>query len=54
MWWFSPTRHHFTSAGRLPYAVGDAGIWTVGGGAYLLGGETPAFTKRVIHLRMVH
>jgi N-acetylneuraminic acid mutarotase len=54
MWWFSPTTHHFTSAGRLPYPVGDAGLWTAGRTAYLLGGETPAFTKRVTHLRLVN
>ncbi len=39
-----------TRAGALPYNVGDAAIASVAGHAFLLGGETPATTAKVVEL----
>ncbi len=53
MWWFDPADLTFRRAGRLPYALADTGVLVTPEGGYLLGGETPALTRRVIRL-VVH
>ena len=53
MWWFDPRRGRYSSAGMLPYAVADAGVLDAVDGAYLLGGESPDFTDRVIRVRVM-
>lgn len=51
IWRWDAARHRVASAGRLPYAVADAGVaGDDAGTAYLLGGETPEPTARVILL----
>jgi len=47
MWWFDLGTHRWSHAGHLPYPVADAPSVTVGGHAFLFGGETPGFTARV-------
>jgi N-acetylneuraminic acid mutarotase len=47
MWWCDPSTGRFTRAGRLPYPVADSGVLNAAGAVYLLGGESPDFTKRV-------
>jgi hypothetical protein len=50
MWWFRPGSGRFVAAGRLPTPLADSAV--VGGGttAYLVGGETPALSDRVLRL----
>jgi N-acetylneuraminic acid mutarotase len=47
MWWCDPATGRFTRAGRLPYPVADSGVLQTRNATYLLGGESPDFTKRV-------
>lgn len=58
MWWFDPRRRTFTPAGRLPYPLADTAVALPAPGdradartAYLVGGESPRFERRVIRLR---
>jgi Kelch motif len=51
MWWFDPGTRAFTRAGRLPTPCADAGLVVSGDDAYLLGGEAPDFSDRVVLLR---
>jgi N-acetylneuraminic acid mutarotase len=52
MWWFSPSAG-FTRAGRLPTGLADATpVAADTGTAYLVGGETPALTDRVVRLAL--
>lgn len=53
MWWFDPRTGRYSAAGRLPYPVADTGLLNAVDGAYLLGGESPEFTDRVIHVRIM-
>jgi hypothetical protein len=53
MLWFDPESKRFSRAGRLPYPVADAGLLTTGSTAYLMGGETPNFTDRVMRIEPV-
>jgi N-acetylneuraminic acid mutarotase len=50
MWWWSTGDHSFHRAGQLPYPVADAGVVSNTGSAYLIGGETPRLTDRVVRL----
>jgi N-acetylneuraminic acid mutarotase len=50
IWRWDPTRHQASPAGRLPYAVADAGVASGPSTAYIVGGETPEPTARVILL----
>lgn len=52
MWWFDPSSGQYSSAGKLPYPVADAGVLPSVDGVYLLGGESPAFTDRVIRVHL--
>jgi N-acetylneuraminic acid mutarotase len=47
MLWCDPATGRFTRAGQLPYAVADTGVLAAARAVYLLGGESPEFTKRV-------
>jgi hypothetical protein len=48
MWWFDPATRHFTRAGSLPAPLSDAAVASVGHRVWLLGGEGPAVTDRVV------
>lgn len=48
MWWFDPGTHRFTPAGELPVPLADSAVGVVGGVAYLVGGESPSVTDRVV------
>jgi hypothetical protein len=50
IWRWDPARRRVVAAGRLPYAVADAGVAVAGSSAYIVGGETPEPTARVILL----
>jgi hypothetical protein len=52
MWWFDPGSGVFTPAGRLPYAVSDAAVASYRHDAWLLGGEDPSVTDRVVFVRV--
>lgn len=53
MWWFSPASGRFTRAGRLPTGLADTTpVAADPGTAYLVGGETPALTDRVVRLAL--
>jgi hypothetical protein len=54
IWRWDPARRRAVPAGRLPYAVADAGLATGASTAYLLGGETPEPTARVIRLSVTN
>ena len=51
MWWFRPSSTRFHTAGRLPTPLADSAAVPGAGAAYLVGGETPAFSDRVLRLR---
>jgi N-acetylneuraminic acid mutarotase len=48
MWWWDVRRNSLRPAGRLPYPLADAGLLTTRSGAYLLGGERPQLSNRVL------
>jgi len=50
MWWFTPATRTWRKAGRLPYPLADAPTAQLGGVTYLVGGETPHFTRRVLRV----
>jgi N-acetylneuraminic acid mutarotase len=51
-WWVDPATHAVRSAGRLPYPLADAAaVPGPHGTCYLLGGETPTVTARVLEVR---
>lgn len=50
MWWFDPATSRFTRAGRLPVPLSDAATVSSGRSAWLLGGESPAMTDRVVRV----
>ncbi len=50
MWWYTPKTRTWTDAGTLPAATSDAAVLTRGDRAWLLGGENPNVTDRVIQL----
>jgi N-acetylneuraminic acid mutarotase len=52
-WWFSPATGRFMGAGRLPTGLADTAPVAAGpDAAYLVGGETPALTDRVVRLTL--
>lgn len=50
-WWFDPATNRFTRAGRLPVALSDAAIVAGPDRVWLLGGESPEVTDRVVEVR---
>ena len=50
MWWFSPKTGTWAHAGKLPAATSDAAVLIRGDRAWLLGGENPLVSDRVIQL----
>ena len=55
MWWFDPATRRFTPAGRLPTPLADSAVAAAGGSpplAYLVGGESPSVTDRVVRLAL--
>jgi hypothetical protein len=51
IWRWDPRTRRVIRAGSLPYAVADAGAASAGSAAYIVGGETPSQTDRVVVLR---
>ena len=52
MWWFDPSTATFSRAGHLPSPVSDAGVAAYRHGVWLLGGEDPAVTARVVFVKV--
>lgn len=52
MWCFDPATHHFTRAGKLPVPLADAAVGVVSGVAYVVGGESPEVTDRVLSVTL--
>ncbi len=50
--WFDPATSAVTRAGRLPWPLADSAVVTVGSTSYLLGGENPNVTDRVVRLQV--
>lgn len=48
MWWFDPATTTFTRAGSLPVATSDAAVATRDSTIWVVGGEAPQVTDRVI------
>lgn len=53
MWWFDPGSRRFTPAGRLPHKLADTAVVQGPDVAWLVGGETPAFSARVLRAALV-
>ena len=52
MWWFDPHTRRFTPAGHLPVPLADTAVALDGDRAWLVGGETPGLTDRVVSLSL--
>lgn len=52
MWWFDPSSRKFRRAGTLPTPLADTAVVGNGQTAYLIGGETPGLSDRVIQLTL--
>lgn len=52
MWWFDPETARFTRAGRLPTPLADSAVVATAHSAYLIGGETPQVSDRVVRLSL--
>jgi hypothetical protein len=50
MWWFDDNTRRLTPAGRLGRPLADSAVVSRGSTAYLVGGETPALSDRVLRL----
>jgi N-acetylneuraminic acid mutarotase len=50
LWWFDTRTAAVTAAGRLPHPLADSALARCAGTDYLLGGETPALTDRVLRV----
>ena len=50
MWWFDPATRRFEPAGRLPRPLADSAVIADGNTAWLVGGESPSVTDRVVRL----
>jgi hypothetical protein len=50
MWWFDPAGRRFSPAGRLPRPLSDAAVVVDAGTVWLLGGEDPEVTDRVVRI----
>ncbi len=51
MWWFDPHTSRFHRAGSLPTPLADSAVVGGPGVAYLVGGETPGLSDRVLRVR---
>jgi hypothetical protein len=51
LWWVRPRPLRLHPAGRLPSPLADSAAVVSGRSAYLIGGEAPAFSDRVLRLR---
>ena len=52
MWWFDPGAPRFAPAGRLPHRLADTAVVQGHGVAWLVGGETPGFSSRVLKMAL--
>ena len=52
MWWFDPATTRMRAAGTLRTPLADSAVAVTGGAAYLVGGETPALSDRVLRLTL--
>jgi N-acetylneuraminic acid mutarotase len=52
MWWFDPATSRFRRAGRLPHHLADSAVVQGHGRAWLVGGETPTYSTRVLRLAL--
>jgi len=50
MWWFTPSTGRFTPAGHLPAPLADSAAVARHGAYYLLGGESPGVTDKVVEV----
>ncbi len=50
MWWFDPSSSSLSPAGQLPHGLADAGVLGTPSAAYLIGGETPGLSDRVMRV----
>lgn len=50
MWWYDPASARFSRAGSLPRPLSDAAVVRRGRDCYLLGGEDPGVTDRVVRV----
>jgi N-acetylneuraminic acid mutarotase len=50
MWWFDPATGRVSSAGDLPTPLADAAVVVMGRTGYVVGGEEPALTSRVLRV----
>ncbi len=50
MWWFDPVTRRLRRAGTLPTGLADSAVVAVGGTAYLVGGETPGLSDKVMRI----
>jgi N-acetylneuraminic acid mutarotase len=49
MWWFDPAApSRMRRAGALPFPLADSAVATTGGATYLVGGETPRLSDKVL------
>ena len=52
MWWFDPSTRRFTPAGHLPTPLADTAVLADGDTAWLVGGESPSVSDRVVRLSL--
>ncbi|GCD92252.1 hypothetical protein NLS1_42580 [Nocardioides sp. LS1] len=52
MWWFDPRTRRFSPAGRLPTPLADSAAAVDGDVVYLVGGESPSVTDRVVRIAL--
>jgi hypothetical protein len=52
MWWFDPATGGFSRAGSLPEPLSDAAVASYRRQVWLLGGEDPSVTARVVFVRV--
>lgn len=50
MWWFDPTTARVKPAGRLAKPLADSAVVRSEQGSYLIGGETPTMSKKIIEV----
>jgi N-acetylneuraminic acid mutarotase len=50
LWWFDPGSHELRRAGALPTPLADSAVVTRRHFAYLVGGETPQLSDRVLRV----
>jgi len=52
MWWFDPATTTMHRAGALPTPLADSAVVAAGNAAYLVGGETPNLSNKVLRLTL--